>query len=157
MCIFQNKAVCSASLCCQIISFNFGCLKCIVDWFTVFVYCKFLKGCLPVSICGKAYLFVCRYVVCIKFSLYSLRTDSILVVLVIPVCRYSDINTLWCVAVCDCEACCCVSGCCLSVLRTKTGLLYCVSNLLTSFVNRKVIPCLGPLVVCSINCDSGSN
>ena len=151
VCIFQNKAFCSASGCCQIISVNLGCLKCVVDWFTIFVYCKFLEGCLPVCVCGKTYFFVCRYVICIKFSLYSLRTDSILVVLVIPVCRYSNINTLWCVAVCDCETCCCISGCCLSVLGTKTGLLYCVSNLLTnctSFIDRKIIPCLGPVSIC---------
>jgi len=157
MCIVQNKSFCCTSGCLDLISLSFGGYERILDWFTIFVYCKSLEGCFPFVVCSKFYFLTCGCITCIEFCFYKLRTLSILVVCVIPVYRYCNVNTFWCVAVCNCESVFCSSCCFLSILCTKIRFFYSVLDRLTSFLKWKVVPCLGPLVICCVNYDLGAN
>lgn len=149
MCIVQNKSFCCTSGCLDLISLSFGGYERILDWFTIFVYCKSLEGCFPFVICSKFYFLTCGCITRIELSFYKLRTKSILVVCVIPVYRYCNINTFWCVRVlkCDCS-CFFILGSCDGISFRKSGFFYCVFDYFTSIVFRKVCPCLGPVSIC---------
>ena len=130
MCIVQNKSFCCTSGCLDLISLSFGGYERILDWFTIFVYCKSLEGCFPFVICSKFYFLTCGCITRIELSFYKLRTKSILVVCVIPVYRYCNINTFWCVGVlkCDCS-CFFILGSCVYILPEVRILLLCIRSL----------------------------
>ena len=149
MSIVQDKSFCTASCCFDFISFCFSGYESIIDWFTIFIYCKSFEGCFPFVVCSEFYFLISRNAVCIKLSFYEFRTDSILVLCVIPVYRYCNVNTFWCVGIlkCDCS-CFFILGSCDCISFRKSGFFYCVFDYFTSIVFRKVCPCLGPVSIC---------
>ena len=151
MSVCQDKSCCSASGACVSISICFGSYQSILDFLAVFLQFHFTEGSCPVVLCGKSYFLAVGYISCIDLCLYSLRTDSILVVCIIPYnrcfyfcfCRY--------VCCCNCKSGCCISGNLYFILGSDSSCLNGISNFLTSFILCKSAPCLGPIAVCIDN------
>ena len=91
MCIINYKSVIIQSIACYgacISCHVTACYNCsISNSYTIFLHVCFCKSSFPVVFCCKCYFVSCCLVICIEFNFNRCRTDSILVVCIVPLYR----------------------------------------------------------------------
>ena len=143
MCISQRIAVCCASRYTHLIAFNLGFAYCICYFCSIIKLRQFCK-CICPFICFIQNRLITLPAIRKKLHAYAFRTDTILVIAVIPDLGHLNFSLFRCVSICDRKAVFSIScrghGVIAQLAVCHAGLFHGINDRLARFLFGKILP-----------------
>ena len=156
--IFQNNACLVITCCFKSVSLYVSSFYSVDNLFAIFAHVKITKGLVicPVVAFIQSCFLICCFTICIECCFYRCRTNTILVITVVPYYLYRNFYGKWNMCILDCETCysscfisCLGCFCCILIFACRNSLYVDgILKFLTCFVFSKFFPFCLPFVGC---------